>query len=232
MAQVKDKILLMWAKLRLQPIHVYCLHHISAQFDAESMNECDWTDIEAFETKIHQIRQEGVKFISLSDAYAHLTHDILRDRKYAVITIDDGYASLKEILPWLIEQNIPVTLFINGKYLDGKSYRTNPKEQYLTKNELFAITNPLVSIANHGWEHKRISEMSENEFIASVEQNVQLLSTHPNYISFWAYTYGAHKRFSNAYLQAQNLIPVYVNGEANIHYKGYIGREILNVDEI
>lgn len=226
-----DKIKRKWAKFRLQPIHVYCLHHICAQFDADSMNACDWSDIGAFKTKILQMRQMGVEFISLSDAYTHLTHDVFRGQKYAVITIDDGYTSLKEILPWLIQQSIPATLFINGKYLDGSSYRKNPKERYLTKDELYALTDPFISIANHGWEHKRVLDMSEDEFRVSIELNVQLLSTHPNYIPFWAYTYGSHTKASDACLQEQHLIPVYVNGEANICYKGYIGRELLNVSE-
>lgn len=227
-----DKIKRKWAKFRLQPIHVYCLHHICAQFDADSMNACDWTDIGAFKTKILQMRHMGVELISLSEAYTHFAHDLFRGHKYAVITIDDGYASLKEILPWLMEQGIPVTLFINGKYLDGKSYRKNPKERYLTKDELFAITNPLVSIANHGWEHKRVTELAQDDFEKSVKQNVDLLSRHPNYVPFWAYTYGSYTKASDTCLQAQHLIPVYVNGEENIVYEGYIGREILTINEI
>lgn len=232
MSDVANKIMRKWKKLRLQPIHVYCLHHICAQYDPDGMYRCDWMEIESFKKKIRAMMQAGIEFISLMDAYSKMAHDIFRFRRFAVLTIDDGYASLNEILPWLEEQNIPITLFINGKYLDGKSYRENPKERYLTKGELFAITNPLVSIANHGWEHKRVTDMPEEEFRASVEKNFKLLSTHPNYIPFWAYTYGSYTKESNAYLQALHLIPVYVNGEANLCDKGYIGRELLKVDEI
>ena len=108
-------------KMRLQPIQVYCKHHVCAAFDAESMIACDRMNIAEFKAKIQAMRKEGVEFISLKDAYRHICKDRVRCKKYAVLTFDDGYASLKEILPWLEEQKIPATLFINGKYLDGKS---------------------------------------------------------------------------------------------------------------
>ena len=136
---IKRKLL----KLRLQPIHVFCLHHVSQTFDAESMNKGDWMQIDEFKSKVMALLQDGVEFISLTYAYTHICKDMFRLKKYAVLTFDDGYASLNEILPWLEGQNIPATLFINGKYLDGKSYRDNPKEQYLNKEELFALTSPL-----------------------------------------------------------------------------------------
>ena len=221
-----------WKKKRLQPIHIYCIHHVCAEFDADSMYACDWMPINEFKKKVHTMQQDGVEFISIADAYRHIREDNVRCKRYAVLTFDDGYASLKEILPWLEEQKIPVTLFINGKYLDGKSYRETSKEKYLTKNELFALTSPLIEIANHGWEHKRINKMTMDEFIDSVEKNVELLSTHPNYIPFWAYTYGTYTNKSNAELLAHHLTLVYVNGEANTYYKGYLDRELLNVDKL
>lgn len=216
-----------WMKIRLQPIHVFCLHHVCGAFDAESMNQGDWMQIDEFKNKVLALRQRGVEFIALTEAYNKITNDKFRNHKYVVLTFDDGYASLKEILPWLEEQQIPATLFINGKYLDGKSYRKNPKEKYLTKDELFALTSPLIEIANHGWEHIHVSEMSEDEFRTSVEQNVNLLSTHPNYIPYWAYTYGIYNDFTENHLREQHLIPVYVDGEKNYNDKLKLHRELL-----
>lgn len=214
-------------KLRLQPIRVYCLHHVCAAFDAESMNECDWTQIDEFKSKVLSMLQDGVEFISLRGAYAKLTNDKFRYHKYAVLTFDDGYASLKEILPWLEEQHIPATLFINGKYLDGKSYRKNPEERYLSKDELLASASPLIEIGNHGWEHNHVPELTQDEFIASVERNVGLLKTIPNYISFWAYTYGEHTQASDEYLRAQGIVPIYIDGLPNYNNLDVIHRELL-----
>ena len=214
-------------KLRLQPIHVYCLHHVSKTFDAESMHVCDWIKIESFKVKVTNMQKMGVEFISLTDAYRHISKDFWRFKKYAVLTFDDGYASLKEILPWLEEQKIPVTLFINGKYLDGESYRENPKEKYLTKENLWALTSPLIEIGSHGWEHKRVTDMTEKEFEISVEHNIAILSKHPNYVPFWAYTYGAYTSSTDAYVHAQHHVPVYVNGDKNYRDKRCINRELM-----
>lgn len=214
-------------KIRLQPIRVFCFHHVCKTFDMDSMYSVDWMQIDEFKSKVQAMQQARVEFISLTDANQHICHDWFRFKKYAVLTFDDGYASLKEILPWLEEQKIPVTLFINGKYLDGKSYRNNPKEKYLTKEELFALTSPLIEIGNHGWEHTRVAEMTEEEFEQSVEKNVQLLSNHPNYIPFWAYTYGVYTDFTDSYLLEQHIIPVYIDGAKNYNDNKVVHRELL-----
>lgn len=221
------KIKRKWSHLWLQPIRVFCLHHVCETFDADSMNKSDWMQIDEFKSKVLVFRQSEVEFISLTDAYQHICKDWFRCKKYVVLTFDDGYASLKEILPWFEEQNIPVALFINGKYLDGKSYRKNPKERYLTKDELFALASPLIEIGNHGWEHISVTDMTNEEFEESVEKNVKLLSIHPNYIPFWAYTYGNHTAQTDNYLQEQHIVPVYVDGQKKINDTNVIHRELL-----
>ena len=216
-------------KLRLQPIRVYCFHHVCAEFDAESMNVCDWMQINVLKQVVMFMQFNGVRFISLSEAYHHICSDTLRCRKYAVLTFDDGYASLKEILPWLEEQRIPATLFVNGKYLDGKSYRKNPKEQYLTQDELFALTSPLIEIGSHGWEHVKATEQTVKEFEKSTEMNVALLNEHPRYIPFHAYTYGDHNAAAEDVLNQKLIVPVLIDGMKNYNDKQAIHRELLKV---
>lgn len=214
-------------KLRLQPIRVYCLHHVCAAYDSNSMYACDWMQIDDFKHAIANMRKEGREFISLTEAYMKLNHDWFRRKKYAVITFDDGYASLKEILPWLEEQRIPVTLFINGKYLDGKSYRENPKERYLTYDELFRLTSPLIEIGSHGWEHTDAFHMSLQDFEASVMSNHKLLQDHPRYIPFYAYTYGNHLPQEDEFLKSESIVPVLVSGQKNYNDFSYVDRELI-----
>lgn len=215
-----------WKKFRLQPIRVYCLHHVCAKYDAESMNRGDWMGIADFKTKVLSMRHSGVRFISLTDAHRHICDDYVRCRKYAVISFDDGYASLKEILPWLEEQHIPATLFINGKYLDGKSYRKNPKERYLTKEDVWTLTSPLIEIGSHGWEHTDATQMSAKEFQQSVELNIELLHIHPRYIPFHAYTWDKHTEETDAVLRTSHIIPANVDG-MNYNETNVIHRELL-----
>lgn len=227
MSELASKIRRKWTKLRLQPIRVYCLHHVCAEFNAESMNAGDWMQIDEFKTKVMAMQQNGVEFISLTEAYDKIANDKFRNHKYVVFTFDDGNASLKEILPWLEEQKIPTTLFINGKYLDGKSYRKNPKEKYLTYEELFAMTSPLVEIGSHGWEHIRATEQTRDEFEKSVMQNMILLNTHPRHVPFYAYTYGDHNAALDAILQKSSILPVLIDGLNNYNDTQIIHRELL-----
>ena len=221
------KIRRKFMKLRLQPIRVFCLHHVCKQFDADAMNACDWMEFSVFQDKINDLRNQGYQFISLSKAYKYLQNDWIRTKKYAVLTFDDGCKSLLDILPWLEEQGIPATLFINGKYLDGKSYRENPKEQYLTYGELFSLTNSLIEIGHHGWEHTAADEMSDDVLFTSLSQNEKILSNHPHYIPFWAYTWGRHNKQNDEFLCSKGIVPILIEGNKNYKWIGSIDREIL-----
>lgn len=221
------KIQRKWIKLRLQPIRVFCLHHVCEQFDAESMYPCDWMKLSEFKQKIKDLHNQGYQFISLTEAYNHLNNDWFRRKKYVVLTFDDGYKSLLEVLPWLEEQNIPATLFINGKYLDGASYREDPKEQYLTYVELFALNSSLIEICHHGWEHTDATKMTEEELEESMQNNIEILSSHPRYIPFWAYTWGHHSDVLDCYLKQKNIIPLIITGGKNYEFNDHIDRELL-----
>ena len=224
---INAKIKRKWTKIRLQPIRVFCLHHVCEQFDTDAMYMCDWMALDEFKIKVQTLQKNGVEFISLSKAHKHIENDRIRCKKYAVLTFDDGYASMKEILPWLFENNIPVTLFVNGKYLDGKSYRNTSREQYLTKEELFALTTPLIEIGSHGWEHIDANAMAVEEFVSSVNKNIVLLTAHPRYIPFHAYTYGGHNHKVDAKLHEEYVIPVLVDGMKNYNDSKCIHRELL-----
>lgn len=215
---------------RLQPIHIYCLHHICASFCADSMHSEDWMDIEYFKLRISALRKQGVIFISLSAAYQKLQEDYIRLNKYAVLTFDDGYASLKEILPWVIEQNIPVTLFVNPDYAEGKAYRETPSENYLSIADIenyVATSHGLIEIGMHGLQHKDVTTMSEKDFIAFATQSIAATSKINGFIPFWAYTWGRHTAKTDRILQANNIIPVLMDGMRNFNVKSHIHRELL-----
>lgn len=221
------KVLRKWMKIRLRPIRVFCLHHVCEQFDADAMYACDWIALDEFKQKINVLRNDGYQFISLTEAYEHLKKDWFRCKKYAVLTFDDGYKSLLEILPWLEEQQIPCALFVNGKYLDGQSYRETPKEKYLTYDEIFTLTSPLIEIGHHGWEHTAADTMTYDELLESLFKNENILFTHPRYIPFWAYTWGRHTMENDKVLLENLIIPVRIEGNKNYKWIGTIDRENL-----
>lgn len=208
-------------KLRLQPVRVLCFHHVTEEYDASYMKPCDWRQLSVFQADIERMRQEGVRFVSLSEAYRHISKDLFRCRKYVAITFDDGNASLKGIIPWLMEEKIPMTLFINGKYLDGKSYRENPLEKYLTAVELKEMTEKygsLLSVQSHGWEHTDAAQMSPNQLRESIEKSIEILTPYTTRsipIIYHAYTYGSYTEESDKVVQSLHLIPVRINGRVN-----------------
>lgn len=230
-----------WTKLRLQPIRVFCLHHISQEFDAASMCDGDWMEISIFKNRVEQMQQEGYTFISLEDAYRKIQKDIFRRRKYAVLTADDGYKSLEDILSWLIEQKIPITLFINGKYTDGKSQRIVEGKHftYLTKADLqhyVEASHGLISIQSHGYEHLDATAIHPTDFRLQIEKNIIVLDSIKSSpmrgvrgVCLHAYTWGRHNAQTDAILKEMNVIPVLMDGMKNYNDASCIHRELLGI---
>lgn len=224
-----NKIRRKWTKLWLQPIRVFCIHHVSDEFDPFTMWKCDWMPTNEFKKRIMNLQAEGYAFISLSKAYGKMKRDIFRYRKYAVLTADDGWASMQNILPWLNEKQIPITLFINPGYLDGQHYREMNTEKYLTEKEIRQLYElyPLVTIGSHGWEHKDAMKLTDKEFIDNVRIAEEYLLTLPNHIPFYAFTYGRCTQNSMEAVKTFNLTPLLVRGGKNYLDIGYIDRELL-----
>ena len=212
--------------LALRPIRVFLFHQVGEKYDASMCNPCDWTQIDIFRGRLIELKRRYT-FISLREAIGHCKHDVLRFKKYAVLTSDDGSASLKAILPWLKQQKIPITIFVNGKYLDGVSYRERPTERYLNKEELFSLDYEGIEIGHHGWEHNDLTRMDWAQFVDSVEQNMTALRSHPRYVPFWAYTWGKHSREHDKYLIDKGIVPVLIDGMKNYSDK-IIHRELID----
>lgn len=214
--------------LRLSPIRVFCFHQVSDVFEPDTMMKCDWTQIDLFKRRVMELKR-SYTFISLTDATEHLKHDCFRVKKYAVLTADDGWASLKNVIPWLAEQDVPVTLFINPAYLDGIHYRKKETERYLSKKDLTLILDNYnnVSIASHGWNHCDITLLSEMEICNSVGKSLNNLQEYSKFVRFYAYAWGKHNDKCDKILSDYSLIPVLMDGMKN--YKGthYIHRELL-----
>lgn len=228
--EIWTKICRKWTRIRLQPIRVFCLHHVCRAFDAESMHECDWMQIDDFESKVLSMLQSGVEFISLTEAYQHLCNDRLRYKKYAVLTFDDGYASLKEVLPWLNGRHIPATLFLNPAYLDGKHHREKAEEHYLLLSEVEHLYEqyPMLTIGTHGWDHTAATELSLEEFSVKLKASIAVLKRLPNFIRFYAFPYGEYSKNCIDVVFEAGCIPLLVCGGRNYSLsQKYIDREVL-----
>ena len=72
-----------------------------------------------------------------------------------------------------------------------------------------------------------LDKMNEYEFSISIEKNLEMLSIHPRYIQFWAYTWGNNNDISNTLLKKYNITPVLITGGKNYKFNGFIDRELL-----
>lgn len=236
------KIKRLWIKLRFQPIRIFCIHNVSDCFDADSMWPCDWIQTDVFKRAVQEL-QKKYTFISLTEAQRHLRNDIVRTKNYAVLTADDGFASLKDIMPWLEERQIPITLFINPVVWDGKTVGQNlmslpvsaenncVKDIYLLPEDLKAFQSPLVSFGYHGYEHINESAETYETFVDNFEKCRRAMAALDNVIPFYAHTYGRATKQNDEYLIKQGITPVYVNGGKNYNQRQGIDRELLPINE-
>lgn len=213
---------------RLQPIRVFCFHQVSDVFAPDTMNECDWIQSEVFKQTVLSMKEKTV-FVSLKEAYHHIVNDKVRLRHYAVLTADDGWASIKNVLPWLSEQNLPITLFLNPGYFDGIHFREKNSERYLLEKDIKHISDtfPSVSFGIHGWEHVDVTKQNEKEFRENVEKSIQALKCYKSFIPFFAYPWGRRNGMSKRILKEHGLVPVLMDGLNNYNDASAIHRELL-----
>lgn len=217
-------------KIRLQPIRVFCFHQVSEIFKPDTMWKCDWTQIEQFKSDILKLKTK-YNFITLPEVSEHLRHDHFRYKHYAALTADDGWASVMNIIPWLAEQQVPVTLFINPSYLDGVHYQKRESEKFMTKEDVDSCVkkySPLVSIASHGWIHKNCLDMTEGEFADNVQKAENVLSQINGKIPYYAFVYGNYSPAQRDLIKDRGLIPVFMDGGKNYNDELSIHRELLD----
>lgn len=240
-----SKIVRRLTPLWCNPIEVFCFHKVSDAYQPEYGGIDDWTQTEQFKRNILALSKQYT-FISLEEAYRHLLHDTFRFRSYAVLTSDDGYQSLLDILPWLEEQKIPVTLFTSTQYLDGKSYdpwfdahwrdiSAEQKADYLKKMYIHQahlqrpeLLSENVSLGLHGYGHDEVSRMNKDEFASYVDKCCEPIKTHPRFTPYYAYTWGHHSAITDRVLREKKIVPVYMDGYANIHFDGAIHRKCID----
>lgn len=239
--RIKRKLL----KWRLSPIRVFVVHSVTDTYSTIVGPKEDWMSVTDFRHSVEEL-QEKYTFISLDEAMQHLINDVVRTKNYAVLTADDGYCSVFEQLPWLIENKIPIALLINPKYIDGKSYSNhlwkfvhdaNPdltveefvKDRYISAEDIQAIKSPLVNIGSHGYEHTDNGQMNEGEFREYMEKTKLEIEKFHAFVPFHAYPWGKYSEVSDKILKEMGIIPMRANGMYNINDDSQIHREYLPI---
>lgn len=215
-------------RIRFRPVRVFCFHVVSDDFNPTTTWECDWISTSGFKQTVQQLLSSGYSFISITDAYNHLKNDSFRRKRYAVVTFDDGSFSITDIMPWLAERRIPVTLFVNPAYLAGEKTREKPM-RLLSADELKALEEQygtLITIGSHGYDHSNCSQMSYEELVENVSLAEKYLNRFPYKSSFFAYPCDKHTLETDRIIKNLGLIPVYCDGGLNYQGGDVIHREL------
>lgn len=226
------------------PIRVFVFHHVSDVRNPLVSAEQDWTQSKVFFSNLAAI-QKKYDFISLERAIQLLNNKKLRKKRYAVLTTDDGLQSVLHVWPWLESHNIPLTCFVNAKYLDGVSFKALDEtrirnegysgdilpiiaQQYMHKEQLFKLDSPLLTVSLHGYQHLDATQESKNEFEENVRACQDVLGMHPCYRPYFAYPWGKHNLETDIILRRMGLIPVLVDGLMNLSGSEIIHRECID----
>lgn len=118
---------------------ILMFHHISDEY--VDTIDCCKCKVDRFR-EIVELVQKSYEIISIENIYNRTSH-----KKYAVITFDDGCIdAYNNAFPYLLEHNIPFTVYVVSDFVD--------KEGYLGVDELKNLAkNPLVTIGYHTKSH-------------------------------------------------------------------------------
>lgn len=241
MSGIFQKIEKKFLRLRLQPIRVFVIHTVTPRYSPEAGFPDDWMSLDDFAHNLKELKKEYT-FISPEEACRHLKKDVVRVKKYAVLTSDDGYRSLLDVVAITDREKVPLTLFLNAKYADGVSYsphlwqyiqqNTNLTEEefvkarYLTAEDIRTIAaSQYVILASHGYEHTDYSQMNEAQVKRDLQMNREAISTWGAFHPFHAYAWGLCSRVTDKVLENMGVIPCRADGQKNYNDATQLHRE-------
>lgn len=114
---IRNQVKFLWSK----PIIVFVNHQVSDNFISGVDCESDWNSLDLYKKNIEWI-VKNYEVITLERAINLIDSGKRIKKKYAVLTFDDGYASVSNALLILEQNNLPATLFINTAYLNDRNY--------------------------------------------------------------------------------------------------------------
>lgn len=182
--KVKNRLI----KIFYQPIVVLTFHQVSDEMDDRYEIKEDWNSVENFKSTITYLANK-YKFISLEEANAKLNSYLPRFRRYAAISFDDAYLSILNVTDYLIQKEIPFTIFVNTAYLDGKTYSPENVVRYINSLPNKSLYKYIIenyqkaNVLNYGDTIKELmsSVTIDDELIRQLYVNQEQLFTELNH---------------------------------------------------
>ncbi len=161
----------------------------------EPLKNC--VTIERFFSHLDFISQ-AFKIIKLSELVAHIQNNNEDGNNYIAITFDDAYQNFYHYAyPELKKRNIAAALFVPaglvGQYncWDYDQRKKFPLLKIMNWEELKDLDSSLIEIGSHGFTHRRMAFLKEDDIRAEVIQSKAVLESGLNRrIETFAYPYG------------------------------------------
>lgn len=187
-------------------IPILCYHGISKS-DEHLFMPSNFMQFNVFKQRMEWLKNNGYTFIHLNEAI-ELTKQNKVDKKYVVITIDDGFsACFDEMIPYIIENKIKSTFYITTYYArknypifriamqyimwkhkkDLKLESLNFINDEYFKNKIISVKDPssLWDFINHC--EKKYSSEDKNKILNAIEKENSVKLNEDNIKSFSIY---------------------------------------------
>ncbi len=156
---------------------------------------------ERFRQQIVFLLEKGWKAISPT----YLLTEILlpkgkREKKWFLVTFDDGYAdNLWYAWPVLNQLHVPVLIFLTAGYIGTRElmprYKDRERDRFLTWQEAQLLSQEGAFFGSHSLSHRNLVELSVKEAEKEISASHVLLQERlKKKIEFFCYPYGAYNR--------------------------------------
>ncbi len=117
-------------------------------------------DPQTFERQILKLSKYA-EFIKLSDINANTS--VNRKKSRLILTIDDGYQSVKNILPITQKYNIPVTLFVLSNPSKANRQELETSEKLMSIDDINMLHSQGWEIGCHSATHPNLTTLSNKQ---------------------------------------------------------------------
>ena len=153
----------------------------------------------SFENQIKLLKQE-FNFVTLEEIISSKS-----SKSEIAITFDDAYESFKKALPILKKLNIPVALFVTGKFDKTKASKLDSRKPLLKEAELLKLNYDNLTFGYHTANHDDLRSLTEEEIEFEINHSKKATELKlGKKLNYFAYPFGFYDKRVISLVKASN----------------------------